>query len=215
MPEINILLIDDNPDDRELVIRQLQKEFQEIKITIVKDKKEFNHAFENESFDLVITDYIFYWSDGLTILKKIKTMFPNMPVIMFTGTGNEEVAVEAMQAELDDYIIKSPKHFSRLAVSINKLLERYKEKKMLEIAEQDREVALKQIEKNLEHFTILADRIRNPLSIIIGIMEIFSFEKSNEIIDQIMAIVEILDQLDKGYFESKRIKEFLQKSINN
>ena len=215
MSEIKILVIDDNPDDRGLITRHLQKEFQEIKITMVKDEKEFNYAIENENFDLVITDYIFYWSDGLTVLKKIKTMFPNMPVIMFTGTGNEEVAVEAMKAELDDYIIKSPKHFTRLAVSINKVLERYKEKKMLVIAEKERKEALEQIEKNLEHFTILSDKIRNPLSIIIGIMEIFSFEKSNEIIDQIMAIVEILDQLDKGYLESKKIKEFLQKNINN
>ncbi|WP_445250726.1 hypothetical protein [Microcoleus sp. OTE_8_concoct_300] len=43
---------------------------------------------------------------------------------MFTNTGNEEIAVEAMKSGLDDYIIKSPKHCVRLGVAVRAVLDR-------------------------------------------------------------------------------------------
>ena len=39
---------------------------------------------------LVITDYHLRWSNGLVILREIKSRFPACPVVMFTNTGNEE-----------------------------------------------------------------------------------------------------------------------------
>jgi PAS domain S-box-containing protein len=50
----------------------------------------------------------------LKILREVKRLWPSVPVVMFTGTGSEEIAVEAMKAGLDDYVIKSPRHFARL-----------------------------------------------------------------------------------------------------
>jgi PAS domain S-box-containing protein len=71
---------------------------------------------------LVITDYQLRWSDGLKVLREVKKVWPNVPVVMFTGTGSEEIAVEAMKSGLDDYVIKSPRHFARLpAAAVNAL----------------------------------------------------------------------------------------------
>ncbi|MEL6164285.1 MAG: ATP-binding protein [Cyanobacteria bacterium J06628_3] len=117
-PLQNIVIIDDNPDDRLLAIRELGKEFSELQIVEIIDAREFASALEADSYDLVITDYQLKWTNGLDILNAFKTRYPDIPVIMFTNSGTQEVAVAAMKAGLDDYVIKSPKHFVRLSQAV-------------------------------------------------------------------------------------------------
>ncbi|MEO1375684.1 MAG: ATP-binding protein [Cyanobacteria bacterium J06635_10] len=111
----NILLIDDNPDDRLLAIRELAKEFSNLRVSEIIDANGFASALESNNYDLVITDYQLKWTNGLDILGALKSRYPDIPVIMFTNSGTQEVAVAAMKAGLDDYVIKSPKHFVRLS----------------------------------------------------------------------------------------------------
>ena len=117
-PLQNIVIIDDNPDDRLLAIRELGKEFSDLQILEIIDAKEFVSALEADNYDLVITDYQLKWTNGLDILSAFKSRYPDIPVIMFTNSGTQEVAVEAMKAGLDDYVIKSPKHFVRLSQAV-------------------------------------------------------------------------------------------------
>lgn len=121
---IHILLIDDLPSDRILTIRELEKEFPDLQITEVTDLTSLRQALTDGGFNLVITDYRLGWSDGISILRMIKAEYPGCPVIMFTNTGNEEVAVEAMKAGLDDYIIKSPRYYVRLPIAVRSALDR-------------------------------------------------------------------------------------------
>jgi len=121
---LRILLIDDNPHDRALVIRELRREFPDLHVDQVIDAEGFDRALQTGGFDLVITDYQLHWSDGLFVLRAVKPSYPGCPVIMFTGTGSEEIAVQAMRAGLDDYVLKSPKHFVRLSAAVRSALER-------------------------------------------------------------------------------------------
>ncbi len=131
-----ILHVDDNPDDRELVARELHREMPDLSITEIPDKQALDSALERSDFHLVITDYELYWSDGLKIVNRLKQEKPKIPIVMFTGSGNEEVAVEAMKAGVLDYITKDRNHFSRLRSSVQKAFERLKYSVELARAEQ-------------------------------------------------------------------------------
>jgi len=128
MRPLHVVLVDDNPDDRLVVARHLQREFPELRITHVALPEDFEAVLSECDFDLVITDYQLHWTDGLSVLKRVKSCCPDRPVIMFTGTGNEEIAVEAMKAGLDDYVIKTPRHLPRLVASVRAAIERAEEK---------------------------------------------------------------------------------------
>ncbi len=125
--KLRILLIDDNPNDRALALRELNREFNSLEVIETFDGATFATLLEKEEFDLVITDYQLRWITGLDILHRVKKRKPRCPVVMFTGTGSEEIAVKAMKSGLDDYVIKSPKHYLRLAKVVRSVWKREKE----------------------------------------------------------------------------------------
>lgn len=114
----HILLIDDNPNDRLLAIREIRQAFPQIKIREVGTEQQLAAALAEDGFDLVITDYDLRWSTGIEVLRTIRQKHGDLPVIMFTDSGTQEVAVEAMKAGLDDYVLKSPKHLIRLQQAV-------------------------------------------------------------------------------------------------
>ncbi|HKS38652.1 MAG TPA: response regulator, partial [Verrucomicrobiae bacterium] len=134
-PSLEILLIDDNPDDRALALHELRREFPDVQVHEVGDGKALTLAMESGDCDLVITDYQLRWTDGLSVLRAIKTHWPDCPIIMFTGTGSEEIAVEAMKAGLDDYVLKASKHYVRLAGAARRALERAAQRRALRESE--------------------------------------------------------------------------------
>ncbi len=132
---LRILLVDDNPDDRALVMRELRREFPDTHIEQIAAPDTLAQALAAGEFDLVITDYQLRWTDGLDVLRAVKNCCPYRPVIMFTATGSEEIAVEAMKAGLDDYVLKSPKHFARLPAAVQRALEQSRQRQALKEAE--------------------------------------------------------------------------------
>jgi len=121
---LRVLVLDDNPHDRQLTLRELHKEFPDVEAVEPLDDGEFREALANATFDIVVTDFNLKWSNGVDIVRAVKGARPHCPVIMFTATGTQEVAVDAMKAGLDDYVIKSPKHYVRLAVAVRSCLDR-------------------------------------------------------------------------------------------
>ncbi|MBD6619819.1 response regulator [Komarekiella sp. 'clone 1'] len=120
---LRILLIDDNPNDRLLAIRQLEREFIDLQVEQVAVAEELAQALERGQFDLVVTDYQLRWSNGLEVLRATKARYPDCPVIMFTNSGTQEIAVEAMKSGLDDYVVKSPQHQIRLSAAVRSALQ--------------------------------------------------------------------------------------------
>jgi signal transduction histidine kinase/DNA-binding response OmpR family regulator len=118
-----ILLVDDNPDDRLIIVHELRQSFPDVEIKIAIDAQELSHALSAGGFDLVITDYRLCWTNGLAVLDAVKVTYPDCPVIMFTDSGNEEIAVEGMKSGLSDYVLKSRQRY-RLTIAIRESLEK-------------------------------------------------------------------------------------------
>jgi PAS domain S-box-containing protein len=70
--------------------------------------------------------------------------------------------------------------------------------------------ALHQIEKNIEQFAILGDHIRNPLAVIVGLSSLAPGEVTDKIILQAREIDRIVNQLDQGWIESEKVREFIK-----
>ncbi|MBC8875020.1 MAG: response regulator [Planctomycetes bacterium] len=120
---LHVLIVDDNPQDRALAIRELRREFADVDVRQAIDQAQLDRTLHDFRFDVVITDYQLQWSDGIRVLRQVKSSFPDCPVLMFTATGNEEIAVEALKGGLDDYIVKKSSHFVRLRGAVRTALE--------------------------------------------------------------------------------------------
>ena len=118
-----VFVVDDNPDDRALVVHQLKAALPEAVAREIGDAEELEDAFSREQPSCVITDLALGWTTGLDVLRRAKAQYPDCPVIMFTGAGDEDAAVEAMKAGADDYVVKSPKRLARLQASIREAVE--------------------------------------------------------------------------------------------
>ena len=132
---LRILLIDDNPVDRARIIQELSQGFADLQVQQVSNEGEYAGAMEAGVFDLVLCDYLLPWTDGLAISRTIKARWPEMPVLMVTGSGNEEIAIAAIKAGLDDYILKSHRHLTRLSTAVRSALERVEQQRRLEDVE--------------------------------------------------------------------------------
>ena len=126
--ELRVLLVDDNPDDRALIVRELRREFPQLIVDQVSREEELAGRIQAGNYDVTITDYHLNWSDGVAVLNAIKAHHPGCPVIMFTATGTEEIAVRAMKAGLDDYVIKNPHHLTRLSTAVRLAIDRSRQR---------------------------------------------------------------------------------------
>jgi len=186
----HILLVDDNPDDRELLTRQLSHLGGGVRISAISDPQELEAALGRDDYDLVITDYALRWSTGLEVLRRVKAQDPKRPVIMFTASGSEELAVEAMKEGLDDYITKAPRHYARIPVVVRGALERRAQRRALAhhaaLLDEHRREAERQLriseerfravqEASPDGFTVL-EAVRDPAGRIVDFVWVYANE---------------------------------------
>jgi PAS domain S-box-containing protein/putative nucleotidyltransferase with HDIG domain len=135
MKQIKILLVEDNLDDRLLIKRGISKGIESPTIIEALNPQELNQAVIDDRFDIVITDYNLGWTDGIEVLKLVKNSRPDCPVIMMTVMDTEEVAIKAMNAGLDNYIVKSSSQFALMGEIIKGALEQRQQAQALQDAE--------------------------------------------------------------------------------
>ncbi|MEI7752281.1 MAG: sigma-54 dependent transcriptional regulator, partial [Candidatus Omnitrophota bacterium] len=99
-----ILVADDSEDLLEIVATYLEKEGHKVMTT--SSPEEVIPLIKRESPDVVLLDIKFGTADGLIILAEIKKLDPKLSVIMMTGHGTTQTAIEAMRIGAYDYILK-------------------------------------------------------------------------------------------------------------
>ena len=108
-----LLLVEDNPTDRMVIQARLRHAFPSAQIMAADDLLALNEQLKRDGCDVVITDYWLGWSDGLSILQRVRDRWPRSRVIMLTGNGGEEVVAGAFKHGLYHYLLK-PDGFDEL-----------------------------------------------------------------------------------------------------
>jgi DNA-binding NtrC family response regulator len=171
---LHLVLVDDNPDDWAVVIRELRREFPALEVLQILDHDSLAKALAEGSCDLVITDYQLQWATGLEILQAVKKVAPTCPVIMFTRMGSEETALAAIRAGFDDYVLKSPRHLAHLPNAVHSAVKKAHQRHVVQDVEGLHQAggdSLPSREKGASIGEVLADiahELNNPLSIILG-----------------------------------------------
>jgi two-component sensor histidine kinase len=120
---MQVIVADDDPDTRTLNVRAIAHELPDLDIVEVADPASLEQAL-SAAPDLLVTDYDLRWIDGFALLTRVRNAHPHCHAIMVTGTGNEDLAVRAMKAGFDDYIVKGRNQLKRLGLTARLVLER-------------------------------------------------------------------------------------------
>ena len=126
IPMISALYVDDDP-----ALLELGKIFLEragdIRVDTVVSAPEALIKIRSVPYDIVISDYQMPGMDGIALLKIIRSTYPALPFIIFTGKGREDVVIEALNSGADQYIQKGgdqKSQFAELVHTIRRAVER-------------------------------------------------------------------------------------------
>jgi EAL domain-containing protein (putative c-di-GMP-specific phosphodiesterase class I)/DNA-binding NarL/FixJ family response regulator len=117
-PRLRILLIDDDRAHRAAVRRILSGEFGPTDVDPIRDRADLARRLRHVRVDAVISDLVDGWGDSLLLIRESKAVASDVPFIIFTGRGSESVAVAAMKAGADDYVVDDPAGRARLGTAI-------------------------------------------------------------------------------------------------
>jgi DNA-binding NtrC family response regulator len=110
-----VMLVDDEKDFVEMLSLRLEEIGE--RVTAAYSGRECLQILEKKEIDVVILDILMPGMDGLATLKEIKKRFPLVEVIMLTGHGTTESAVDGMKLGAFDYLLK-PARFEELTVKL-------------------------------------------------------------------------------------------------
>ena len=117
----NILIIDDEKAIRKTLSEILS--YEGYKIDEAGDGEEGFRKFREKEYDVILCDIKMPKMDGIEFLEKAKELNPDLPIIMISGHGTIETAVEAVKKGAYDYISKPP-DLNRLLITIRNAMDK-------------------------------------------------------------------------------------------
>ncbi|HPB24654.1 MAG TPA: PAS domain S-box protein [Bacteroidales bacterium] len=101
-----ILIVEDNPLDAELARREIRQVLKSVEFVELCTENKFLESLENFKPDIIVSDFSMPNFDGMSVIKLAKKHAPLIPVIIFTGSLNEETAAETVKIGAVDYVLK-------------------------------------------------------------------------------------------------------------
>ncbi|MBC8164137.1 MAG: response regulator [Roseiflexaceae bacterium] len=138
---LSILVVDDDAVDRMAVRRALKAAALPCTIEEAVDGPSALAALDRIAVNVILLDYHLPGTDGLTVLRAIRTHGYTVPVVMLTGQGDEQLAVELLRSGATDYLTKNAVSPDVLAQSIYRALRVHRAEQLAVEAEQALHVA--------------------------------------------------------------------------
>src|SRR5688500_16082323 len=104
--KLRLLSVEDNPDDAELLLRELERGGYSVDFSRVDMLESLDEALRTETWDLVTSDFSLPGFTAVEAIRKVRSHSSELPVIIISGTIGEDMAVLAMREGANDYIMK-------------------------------------------------------------------------------------------------------------
>ena len=150
-PDLRILLLEDDPNDAELIEHELREAGLDFISKRVKTGASFKKALSEFSPDLILSDYDLPHYNGIQALAEVKKQSPDIPFILVTGAVTEARAIEVLTSGAKDYVLKS--RLSRLVPAVERALAEAEEHKARRKAERKLREAHSTLERKVEKRT--------------------------------------------------------------
>jgi PAS domain S-box-containing protein len=147
---LRILMLEDSPDDAEIVHRLLVKEKRDFEFRLAMNKQEYLLAFDNFDPDIILSDNSLPQFNGREALDIALEFRPHIPFILVTGTVSEEYAVDIIKSGASDYVLKD--RLARLPAAIDTALKQRR-------AEEEKLDAMKRLKESEEKYRSLVERV--------------------------------------------------------
>lgn len=130
---LRMLLVEDSEDDAVLLLRALKKGGIDPFYQVVDSEESLESALQNERWDIVITDHNMPGFTSFRVLELTRQYGIDLPVVIVSGLIGEDMAVRAMKAGAQDYIMKG--NLSRLIPAIRREIREGSVRKAKRVAE--------------------------------------------------------------------------------
>lgn len=100
----HVLIIEDDPDLNQILVHVLESRGFEVSAAFLGETA--LELYEEQKFDLVISDVLLPGMDGVETLGKLKALQPNLKCIIITGYTSEDTPIRAIRLNVDDYLFK-------------------------------------------------------------------------------------------------------------
>lgn len=141
VPPLRILIVEDLPNDAELMTFELRQANLTFEARRVDNDADFLRELGEFSPDLILSDYHLPYFNGLTALALAQEKTPDTPFIFVSGAIGEEVAIDTLKRGATDYVLKE--RLSRLAPAVKRVLREVAERRQHRLADE----ALRQSEQ--------------------------------------------------------------------
>jgi PAS domain S-box len=103
---IRVLHVDDEPDLSDMVATFLEREDDRLTVCTATSANEGLETIDEADVDCIVSDYDMPSTNGIEFLEAVRESHPELPFILYTGKGSEEVAADAISAGVTDYLQK-------------------------------------------------------------------------------------------------------------
>lgn len=134
---VTVLHVDDEPGLCDVVAAFLEREHDWLSVATAADAESGMRRLQEGNIDCVVSDYDMPETNGLEFLREVRAEFADLPFILYTGKGNEEIASDAISAGVDEYLQKdtSTDQYALLANRIRTLVDRRRARSAAEAAD--------------------------------------------------------------------------------